>query len=245
MNQINILCVVSEKQTCKLLVHGLGGYGYRMVTATSAQETQALTAQIAPDLILLDIDLDTALQGFEVCQDLRESYIGPIFFLSTRQDKNTKIVAFNLGADDFITKPFDMEELEARIRAALRREAIKETKTPTAQIRIDDFALDLAKRRVFLNGDEIHFTPTEYSILSTLVVNAGQVLNADELLGKVWKGQRAKPEHYLRVYVNTIRRKLQEEIGNPRYIFTETGVGYRFADAPKRRPFSENGATPN
>ncbi len=234
MRPIAILCADSDRQLCKLLRYGLRGYGYQVITTTKPQDAYTFAAQKAPDLILLDTDLGASLRGLEVCQSLREWYSAPIIFLSNRQDRSTIIAALNLGADDYVTKPFHVDELEARMRAVLRRSAVSASDSPTAELRVGDFVLNLAQRRVYLSGKEIHLTATEYRILHTLVINAGKVLTYSDLVADVRTRQKTPPEHYLRVYVNAIRKKLDEKADQPRLIFTENGIGYRFVDIPKQ-----------
>lgn len=232
LRPIAILCADSDRQLGRFVRYGLGGYGYQVMTTTKTQELYTLVAQKAPDFILMDTDLEASLKGLAICQRLREWYTAPIIFLSNRQDRGTTIAALNAGADDYVIKPFYIDELEARIRAVLRRSAIKEARTPAAELRVEDFVLNLVQRRVFLDGKEVHFTPTEYRILHALVIHAGKILSYGDLVVGVWGRRQTRTEHNLRVYVNLIRKKLGEEADHPRFIFTENGVGYRFIDIP-------------
>jgi two-component system KDP operon response regulator KdpE len=230
MNPIKILAIDDEPQIRKLLQRGLKGYGYEVIVAADGQEALTLAVRQFPDVIVLDIHLQSQPDGVKVCQDLREWSKIPIIVLSVREDKKTKVAALNAGADDYLTKPFDMEELEARIRAVLRRSTAVEAGNPMSEICIHDLSLDLVKRRVMLKGEEIHLTPKEYELLRLLATHPGKVLTYRFLLDAVWPGP-ADADHNVRVYINTLRKKLQENIADtPRYIFTEAGVGYRFAD---------------
>ncbi len=154
--------------------------------------------------------------------------------LTVRDEKPIRLAALNVGADDYITKPFDMEELEARMRAVLRRSAAAEMTTPNGEIHIHDLTVDLVNRRVMLHSDEVHLTPKEYDLLRLLSTNPGKVLTFGMLLSEVW-GQSAdtKSDHNVRVHINTLRKKLEDDFSatrKPRFIFNEPGIGYRFAD---------------
>jgi two-component system, OmpR family, KDP operon response regulator KdpE len=225
-----ILGVDDEPRIRKLLQIGLKGYGYDVITAANGQEALTLAAQQAPDVIVLDINLGSDPDGVEVCRSLREWSKTPVIALSIRTDKHVKLAAFEAGADDYITKPFDMDELEARIRAVLRRSAMQEADAPSGEIQVHDLVINLIKRRVVLNGDEVHLTPTEYELLRLLATHPGQVLTSHMLLDALRKDQKVEYDHLLRVHVNTLRKKLNDAPAAPRFIFTEQGVGYRFAD---------------
>ncbi len=230
MRARKILGVDDEPRIRKLLQIGLKGYGYQVITAANAQEALTLTAQEAPDVIVLDINLGSELDGIEVCRRLREWSKTPVIALSVRTDKHVKLAAFEAGADDYITKPFDMDELDARINAVLRRSAIQEADTPSAEIRVHDLVINLLKRRVTLGEEEIHLTPTEYELLRLLAIHPGQVITNRMLLNELRKGQKVEYDHLLRVFVNTLRKKLNDAPSAPRFIFTEQGIGYRFAE---------------
>src|SRR5579871_5188617 len=182
MNPINILCVDDEPQVCKLLQRSLGSYGYKVTTAFDGEDALSLAAQITPDIVTLDIDLGKAPDGIEVCQNLREWSVAPIIILSERNEKHTRLAALNGGADDYVTKPFDVEELEARIRAILRRSAMRESRLPNAELKVNDLVINLEKRRVTFRGADLHLTPHEYHILRYLAANAGKVITNRMLL---------------------------------------------------------------
>lgn len=234
MQKVKILVVDDEPAIRKLLQRGLMGYGYHVDLAVNGEEALIAAAQDAPDIMLLDVNLGTIADGLGVCQRLREWSTTPVIMLTVRDEKHMRLAALNAGADDYITKPFDMDELEARIRAVLRRSATKETHTGNGEIHVHDLVIDLVNRRVILHGTDVHLTPKEYDLLKLLATNPGKVLTFGMLLTKVW-GQVSitKPEHNVRVYINTLRKKLEDDPSTtrkPRFIFSEPGIGYRFAD---------------
>jgi len=181
--------------------------------------------------VILDISLGAPPDGLEVCRNLREWSKVPIIMLSVRGEEKTKVAALNAGADDYLTKPFGMEELKARIQAVLRRTAIEPASTPSAEIRVGDLLIDLSNRRVLVEGEEVHLTPKEYDLLRLLATNPGKVMTHRTLLSKVWGSEYGEMDHYVRVFINQIRKKLRENPArNIRYILNEPGVGYRFID---------------
>ena len=231
INRTEILVVDDEPQIRKLLQIGLTSYGYDVITVASGEDALASVARRPPDIVVLDVNLGTAPNGLEVCHKLREWSATPIIMLTVNDDKRVKLAALNAGADDYITKPFDMEELEARVRAVLRRAASEKSHTASGEVRIHDLVLDLVKRRVTLGGEEIHITPTEYKLLTALAIHPGKVLTFSALQEEI--SGSPKTEHYIRVYINALRKKLRDDSTHttyPRYIFNEPGVGYRFAD---------------
>lgn len=228
---MKILVVDDEPQIRKLLRTGLKGYGYDVAAVTNGQEALVAAAQHTPDVIILDIALGSEPDGLEVCRRLREWSKTPIIMLSIRNDEKTKVSALDAGADDYLTKPFGMEELRARIQAVLRRTAVEPATTPTAEIRAGSLFIDLANRRVFVEGDEVHLTPKEYELLRLLATNPGKVMTHRTLLGKVWGPDYGEMDHYIRVFINQLRKKLRENPArNIRYILSEPGIGYRFID---------------
>lgn len=231
MNEVKVLGVDDELPIRKLLERGLKAYDYRVITAGDGQTALNLARQTVPDVVILDVNLGSQPDGVEVCRELRQWTKTPIIILSVREDKKTKLVALNAGADDYVTKPFDMEELEARIRAVLRRSMIAESTNANAEIHIKDLIINLIKHRVTLKGEDIHLTPKEYDLLSVLAINPGKVLTYPMLRDAVWHEQQINSDQVVRVFVNTLRKKLGEDItAAPQYIFTEPGIGYRFAD---------------
>jgi two-component system KDP operon response regulator KdpE len=185
-------------------------------------------------MIILDIALGSEPDGIEVCRHLREWTATPIIVLSVHGEDNTKVKALHTGADDYLTKPFSMVELEARIQAVLRRVAIEPSTNPQAEIRVGDLMINLVNRVVTVNGKEVHLTPTEYELLRLLAIHAGKVLTHRTILVKVWGEDYGEMSHYVRVFVNQLRKKLGENPSrNIRYILTEPGVGYRFVSTER------------
>jgi len=226
-----ILVVDDDPQIRKLLRMGLGGYGYDVITAADGQEALTRAAHHAPALIVLDITLGSQPDGLEVCRTLREWSQTPVIILSVRGEEKTKVLALDAGADDYLTKPFGMEELRARIQAVLRRSAVGESGSPSGQIRVGALFVDLVSRRVEVEGEEVHFTPTEYEILRLLVANPGKIITHRMILAQVWGPDFGEMGHYVRIYVSQLRRKLRENpAANIRYILNEPGIGYRFVD---------------
>jgi two-component system, OmpR family, KDP operon response regulator KdpE len=226
------LVVDDEPRIRKLLHVGLGGYGFDVLTASSGREAMVAAAQQAPDVIVLDIALGTPPDGLEVCRQIREYSKVPIIMLSVRGEERTKVDALNAGADDYLTKPFGMDELRARINAILRRIAIDhEPASSSAEITAGDLRIDLANHRVYVADEEIHLTPKEFDLLRELATHPGKVITHRTLLGKIWGAEYAEMDHYVRVFVNQLRKKLKEDPArNIRYILNEPGIGYRFID---------------
>jgi two-component system, OmpR family, KDP operon response regulator KdpE len=228
---VKILIVDDEVQIRKLLTTGLEGYGYEVMSAESGQAALTAVAIQKPDLVVLDINLNSEPDGLEVCRRLREWSQVPIIILSVRSDEKTKVSALDAGADDYLIKPFGMEELRARIQAVLRRVALDPQSDPDAVIRTGSLAIDLLNRRVLVEGEEVHFTPLEYDLLRLLATHPGKIMTHRAILAAVWGPEYADMTHYVRIYVNQIRRKLRENPAiNGRYILNEPGIGYRFID---------------
>jgi two-component system, OmpR family, KDP operon response regulator KdpE len=228
---VKILIVDDEVQIRKLLTTGLEGYGYEVMSAESGQAALTAVAIQKPDLVVLDINLNSEPDGLEVCRRLREWSQVPIIILSVRSDEKTKVSALDAGADDYLIKPFGMEELRARIQAVLRRVALDPQSDPDAVIHTGSLAIDLLNRRVLVEGEEVHFTPLEYDLLRLLATHPGKIMTHRAILAAVWGPEYADMTHYVRIYVNQIRRKLRENPAiNGRYILNEPGIGYRFID---------------
>jgi two-component system, OmpR family, KDP operon response regulator KdpE len=226
-----ILVVDDDPQIRKLLKTGLGGYGYEVITAAEGQEALASVAQHSPGMIVLDISLGSQPDGLEVCRKLREWSRTPVIILSVRGEEKTKVLALDAGADDYLTKPFGMEELRARIQAVLRRSATGPSESPNRPIQVGALSVDPASRRVEVEGEEVHLTPTEYEILLLLVANPGKIITHRMILAQVWGPDYGEMSHYVRIYISQIRRKLRENpAANVRYILNEPGIGYRFVD---------------
>lgn len=228
---MKILVVDDEPQIRKLLKTGLGGYGYEVITAANGQEALIFAAQQSPQLIILDITLGTPPDGIEVCRNLREWTKIPIIMLSVRNEDKAKVTALDAGADDYLTKPFSLEELRARIQAVLRRIAVEPSATAKAEVVVGDLRIELANHRVFVQGEEVHLTPKEFELLRLLATHSGRILTHEAILNRVWGAEYSGMDHYVRVFVNQLRKKLRENPArNIRYILNEPGVGYRFID---------------
>lgn len=226
---LKILVVDDEPQIRKQLKIGLNGYGCEVVMAANGQDALVTTAQQQPDMIILDISLGSAPDGIEVCRRIREWSSIPIIMLSVHNEEKTKVVALNAGADDFLTKPFGMEELNARIQAVRRRVVVEPGVDPRAEIRVGDLYINLVNRIVEVEGEVVHLTPTEYNLLRLLATHPGKVMTHRAILNEVWGSEYGEMDHYVRVFVNQIRKKLRENPArNVRYIQSEPGVGYRF-----------------
>ncbi len=230
--KLRILVVDDEPQIRKQLKIGLGGYSYDVVTAADGQDALTQTAQQSPDVIILDISLNSEPDGIEVCRRLREWSKIPIIMLSVHDEEKTKVAALHAGADDYLTKPFGMEELQARILAILRRVVSEPSFNPKAEIVVDALRIDLVNRAVYVDNEEIHLTPKEYDLLRLLATHPGKVLTHRAILNAVWGPEYGEMDHYVRVFVNQLRKKLRENPArNIRYILNEPGVGYRFVHA--------------
>jgi two-component system, OmpR family, KDP operon response regulator KdpE len=219
-----ILVIDDEPQIRKLLQVSLGAHGYDVAEVATGQDGVVQTTVFKPDIIILDLGLPD-IDGQEVIRRIREWSDVPIIILTARDQEKEKIGALDAGADDYLTKPFSVGELMARMRVSLRRAARSENEPV---ITCGDLVVDLALRRVIVAGREVKLTPTEYDILKMLAQHAGKVLTHKQLLKAVWGG--ATPEestHYIRVYVGQLRRKIEANPTQPRYIITESGVGYR------------------
>jgi two-component system KDP operon response regulator KdpE len=221
-----ILVVDDEPQIVRALGINLKALGYRVDTAASGEEALRKAADHRPDTVILDLGLP-GMDGIEVIRGLRGWTTVPIIVLSVRDAEREKIAALDAGADDYVTKPFGMGELLARLRAALRRESDPGEDQPTVET--DDFAIDLAKKVVTgAGGDEIRLTPTEWGIVEMLVRHRGKLVTQTQLLKEVWGPQYGEETNYLRVFMAQLRRKLEPQPSSPRYFITEPGMGYRF-----------------
>ena len=227
--KLKILVVDDEPQIRRQLKIGLEGYGFEVLTAMNGEAAIVQSAQQKPDLLILDISLGSEPDGIEVCRRLREWSKVPIIVLSVHGEDKTKVDALHTGADDYLTKPFSMAELEARIQAVLRRVAVEPTTNPQAEIQVGDLYINLANRAVKVAGEEVHLTPIEYNLLRLLATHPGKVLTHRMILLEVWGSEYGEMSHYVRVFVNQLRKKLGENPSrNVRYILNEPGVGYRF-----------------
>jgi two-component system KDP operon response regulator KdpE len=219
-----VLIIDDEGPIRKMLKVALSAHGYETAEAASGQDGLNEAAVYHPDIIVLDLGLPD-LDGLEVLRQLREWVKVPIIILSARELEKDKVIALDSGADDYVTKPFSMGELLARMRVALRHTAgSKEEPVLT----FGELTVDLSHRQVTMEGNEVKLTPTEYDILKYLVLNAGKVLTHRQLLRNIWGVDYQDEAHYLRVYIGQLRRKIEPDPTRPAYIITEPGVGYRF-----------------
>ena len=222
----HILIIEDEQPIRRFLKASLSNEGYRVSEAVAGDEGLRMASAQPPDLVILDLGLPD-LDGQDVLKRLREWYTSPIIVLSARDQEPQKIKALDSGADDYVTKPFGIGELLARMRTALRHSLRVGPEATT--ITIGDLRVDLAARLVYRHDKEVHLTPLEYKLLVTMIKHAGKVLTHRCLLREVWGPQDSQENHYLRVFVASMRRKLEDDPARPRYILTEQGVGYRFA----------------
>jgi two-component system KDP operon response regulator KdpE len=230
-----ILIVEDEPQMLRFLRASLGTHGYRLVESTSGNDGLAQAAARNPDVILLDLGLPD-LDGLEVTRRIREWAKTPIIVLSARGQDEDKIRALDAGADDYLTKPFSVGELLARIRVALRHVA-EGTAESTPVFTLDALSVDLAKREVRRGDQEVHLTPTEYRLLGVLIKHAGKVVTHRQLLREVWGPPYVEHTQYLRVFMAQLRHKLEPDPAKPRYLINEPGVGYRLrVDDPGKSP---------
>jgi two-component system KDP operon response regulator KdpE len=220
-----VLIVDDEVQILRALQINLNARGYSTVTAFTGQEALDQAARHPVDVVILDLGLPD-LDGVEVLRRLRRWSGVPVIVLSARHGSEDKIQALDAGADDYVTKPFGMDELLARLRAALRRSASADVPV----VETADFVVDLAARRVTQRGAAVRLTPTEWNILELLARNNGALVTHEQLLTHVWGPAYAGETAYLRVYLAQLRRKLEPDPANPRHLLTETGVGYRFQE---------------
>ena len=235
MTSARVLIVDDEAQIRRALRTGLTGHGFAVEVAEDGEMALAVIAAHPPDVIVLDLVMP-GIDGFEVLRQLRAWSRVPVLVLSAHGEEHDKVEALDLGADDYLTKPFGMAELLARLRAVLRRAGAPQEPV----LRVGDVAIDLARHVVTRSGAEIHLTPTEYDLLRVLATNADKVLTHRQLLERVWGGYAAENTQQLRVYVNYLRRKLEVDPARPDLILTEPGVGYRL----KADPFIATDATP-
>jgi two-component system KDP operon response regulator KdpE len=220
-----IVVIDDEPQILRSLRTSLAAGGYDVQTAASGEEGLRLLEARIPDLVLLDLMLP-GLSGLGVCRSIRARSTVPIIILSARGDERDKVAALDLGADDYLTKPFGVDELLARIRATLRRAA--GIGGPATVIDAGDLRVDVDRRLVTRNGVEVKLTATQFDLLKVLVVNAGRVLTHTYLLRSVWGPEYEEDTQVLRVFIAQLRRKIEADPAHPRHIVTESGVGYRF-----------------
>ena len=220
-----ILVVDDEPQLTRVLLRGLTSKGYDVRIAGDGEFALQTFHDWPPSLVITDLAMPN-MGGLELCRHLREISEVPIIVLSVRGEEKTKVEALDAGADDYVTKPFGMDELLARIRAALRRKPT--TDLDTRILEAGDFRIDLDAHLVTQRNKELHLTPKEFELLVHLLRNAGKVLTHRALLGAVWGGDHTEQHEYLRVFIGQLRKKIESDPSNPHYILTEPWVGYRF-----------------
>lgn len=221
-----VLVIEDEPQIRRFLRATLPAHGYRLLEAETAQEGLTQAAMYQPELIILDLGLPD-LDGLDVTRRLREWTTVPILVLSARGQETDKVAALDAGADDYLTKPFGIQELLARLRVALRH-ATRLTQEPGEPVfTAGELQVDLGRRRVYVANHEVHLTPIEYKLLTILVRSAGRVVTQRQLLQDVWGPHQTSATHYVRVYMGQLRHKLEVNPARPRYLVTEPGVGYR------------------
>ena len=220
-----ILVVDDEPQITRVLRTSLSSQGYDIRVANDGETALEIMKDWTPDLVITDLSMPN-MDGLELCRRLRVTSQVPIIVLSVSGEERTKVQALDAGADDYVTKPFGIEELLARVRAALRR--VPAENGQASVIEIGDFRIDLAAHKVTVRRREVHLTPKEFDLLVYLARHAGKVVTHRALLGAIWGGQSTEQVEYLRVFVGQLRKKLEPESSSPRYIVTEPWVGYRF-----------------
>jgi DNA-binding response OmpR family regulator len=226
--KITILVVDDDVQLLKIVTHNLEAEGYQVLTMRNGAQAVEVIERDTPDLVLLDVMLPR-MDGFQVCQRVRTFSAVPIIMITARGRGQDKVRGLDLGADDYLTKPFRVDELQARVRAVLRRAQFTpnaHTQSLCAATTIGELTIDYAKHRVTIAGREVILTPTEYRILAYLAQNAGQVVTQDLLLDNVWGAEYVGEGHMLRVNITRLRRKLETEPAHPRYLLTRPGIGY-------------------
>jgi two-component system KDP operon response regulator KdpE len=227
-----ILVVDDEARMVNFMRMNLELEGCRVISASNGREALDKAREQMPDVALLDIMMP-GMDGFETLRRLRTFSQVPVLILTAKDDEEDRIKGLELGADDYIGKPFSHRELVSRIRAVLRRHYSTPPAPQTTVVVDDRLTIDFARREVLVNGERVNLRPTEYRLLYHLVQNAGYVMSHEQLLTKVWGPEYRDETHYLRLYVTYLRQKIEEDPANPKYILTERGIGYRFVDFSK------------
>lgn len=223
-----ILIVDDEPQITRVLRRSLASHGYDVHVAADGESALQTFGDWSPDLVVTDLSMPNT-DGLELCRHLRAISPLPIIVLSVRGEERTKVQALDAGADDYVTKPFGMDELLARIRAALRRAPASEPGDAVSPVlEVGDFRIDLENRSVAVKDREVHLTPKEYDLMVYLVSHPGKVLTHRTLLTAIWGGESMEQTEYLRVFVGQLRKKIEPEPATPQYILTEPWIGYRF-----------------
>lgn len=224
-----VLVVDDEPQMRRLLRMTLESNGMRFSEATTVREAIGRVRSNSPDVLFVDLGLPDK-NGIELIREARLTSAAPIIVLSARSQEADKIAALDAGADDYVTKPFGAGELLARLRVALRHAALRASPSVSQSFAVRDLHVDLVHRRVTVRGMQVHLTPIEYRLLQRLVSKAGQVVTHGDLMSAGWGPAKSDQQHYLRIYMAGLRRKLEQDAARPTYLLTETGVGYRLVD---------------
>ncbi|WP_158780552.1 two-component system response regulator KdpE [Pantoea sp. BAV 3049] len=222
-----VLIVEDEKEIRRFLRLALEGEALRVFDAETLQRGLIEAATRKPDLVILDLGLPDG-DGNDFIREIRQWSAVPVIVLSARSDEQDKIAALDAGADDFLTKPFGVGELMARVRVALRHRGNATSQAPATEISFSEIKVDIPARRVTRSGEDLHLTPIEFRLLVSLLNNAGKVMTQRQLLNQVWGPNAVEHSHYLRIYMGHLRQKLEVDPTQPRHLITETGVGYRF-----------------
>jgi len=230
-----ILVVDDEPRIVEAVSMNLELEGYQVVGASTGSEALTKLTEELPDLVILDVMMPQKdMDGFETLKRIREVSTVPVIMLTVLGEETDKIKGLGLGADDYVTKPFNPRELVSRVKAVLRRAGMP-SPVPKTEIRVDDaLSIDFSRHRVMVRGQETHLRPTEYRLLYHLVSNAGHVLSHETLLRKVWGHEYRDEDHYLWLYITYLRQKLEEDPKHPKYILSERGMGYKFREFEKR-----------
>lgn len=224
-----VLVIEDDPQITRFLATALDAHGYALHVAANGRDGLREAALRQPDIVIVDLGLPD-MSGLDVIARLREWFTRPILVLSARSREADKVGALDLGADDYLTKPFGIGELLARLRVAERHRAKSETAEADARIEAGDLVVDLAAHRVLRSGADVHLTPIEYRLLAALARHRGKVLTHRQLLTEVWGAAHVESPHYLRIYLRALRHKIEADPARPKHLLTEVGVGYRFAD---------------
>lgn len=229
MERRKILVVDDEPQITRVLRHSLTAHGYDVRTAADGRSALDTVRDFGPDVVITDLQMPE-MDGLELCRALRAISDVPVIVLSVKGEERTKVAALDAGADDYVTKPFGMDELLARIRAALRRapSPAEEAANDDEELQVGDIAIDRSRNRVTVRGSEVHLTPKELELLTYMVKNPGRVLTHRVLLRAVWGPNAVEQPEYLRVFIAALRKKIEPDASTPGYLITEPWVGYRF-----------------
>ncbi|MGB2663587.1 MAG: response regulator transcription factor [Candidatus Acidiferrum sp.] len=239
MNSANILVVDDEPQIRRVLRSTLSFRGYTISEVSSGEEAVELASKLKPDLILLDVNLP-GMSGIETCREIRRSTDAPIIMLTVRSAERDKVIALDAGADDYVTKPFGIEELLARIRASLRRHPSADALQPFVS---KELSVDFESRRVTVGGEQVHLAPKEFEVLRHLIANLGKPVTHRRLLQIVWGPEYGEETENLRVVINQLRKKIEKDPSQPKFILTEPWVGYRFQ--PPKEPTHKAASRPS